>query len=89
MVVYDFKYPDLAKITYYHYLLNKKRGLLSGYKFNVVNFSDVEYSKRINPLKKEYIEVLADATETSEALYESLQKGDRRAVMRSSLKRLL
>ena len=77
LVVYDFKYPDLAKIAYYHYLLNKKSGLISDYKFNVVNFSDVEFSKRINPLKREYIEVLADATETSEALYESLQKGDR------------
>jgi hypothetical protein len=28
-------------------------------------------------LKREYIEILADATETSEALYESLQKGDK------------
>jgi hypothetical protein len=77
MVVYDFKYPDLAKITYYHYLLNKKRKIIDNYKFNVVNFSDVEYSRRINPLKREYIEMLADAMETSEALYESLQKGDR------------
>jgi hypothetical protein len=77
LVVYDFKFPDLAKITYYNYLLNKKKGLIVNYKFNVVNFSDVEHSKRINPLKREYIEVLADATETSEALYESLQKGDR------------
>jgi hypothetical protein len=24
MLVYDFKYPDLAEITYYHYLLNKQ-----------------------------------------------------------------
>ena len=37
-------------------------------------FSDIEYSRRINPLKREYIEILADATETAEALYESLQK---------------
>jgi len=77
LVVYDFKYPDLAKITYYHYLLNKKKGKIANFGFNVINFSDVEYSRRINPLKREYIEVLADAMETSEALYESLQKGDR------------
>ncbi len=78
MVVYDFKFPDLAKITYYQYQLNKKKGVLNNkYKFNVINFSDIEYSKRINPLKREYIEILADATETSEALYESLQKGDK------------
>lgn len=77
MVVYDFKFPDLAKITYYQYLKLKKEGKLKNYKFNVINFSDIEYSKRINPLKREYIEILADATETSEALYESLQKGDK------------
>ncbi len=78
MVVYDFKFPDLAKITYYQFLYLKKKGVLNNkYKFNVINFSDIEYSKRINPLKREYIEILADATETSEALYESLQKGDK------------
>jgi hypothetical protein len=77
MVVYDFKYPDLAKVTYYQYLKNKKKGLIPNYQFNVVNFDNVEYSKRINPIKREYIEVLADATETSEALCESLQKGER------------
>ncbi len=26
MLVYDFKYPTLAEITYYHYLLNKPAG---------------------------------------------------------------
>ena len=78
MVVYDFKFPDLAKITYYQYLHNKKTGKIDKkFKFNVINFSDIEYSKRINPLKREFIEILADATETSEALYESLQKGDK------------
>lgn len=77
-VVYDFKFPELAQIAYYNYLKNKKTGKIpSTFKFNVVNFSDVEYSRRINPLKREYIEILADATETAEALYESLQKGDK------------
>ena len=69
-VVYDFKFPELAK--------NKQLGKIpSNFKFNVINFSDIEYSRRINPLKREYIEILADATETAEALYESLQKGDK------------
>lgn len=75
LVVYDYKFPDLAKIAFYHYNLNKKKGLIPNYGFNVINFSDVEHSRRINPLKRVYIETLADATETSEALYESLQKG--------------
>ena len=76
-VVYDFKFPELAKIAYYNYLKNKQAGKIpQNFKFNVINFSDIEYSRRINPLKREYIEILADATETAEALYESLQKGD-------------
>ena len=77
-VVYDFKFPELAKIAYYNYQKNKLLGKIpSNFKFNVINFSDIEYSRRINPLKREYIEILADATETAEALYESLQKGDK------------
>ena len=77
-VVYDFKFPELAKIAYYNYQKNKQLGKLpNNFKFNVINFSDIEYSRRINPLKREYIEILADATETAEALYESLQKGDK------------
>lgn len=77
-VVYDFKFPELAKIAYYNYQKNKQAGKIpSNFKFNVINFSDIEYSRRINPLKREYIEILADATETAEALYESLQKGDK------------
>lgn len=77
-VVYDFKFPELAQISYYNFLKNKKLGKIpKNFKFNVINFSDIEYSRRINPLKREYIEILADATETAEALYESLQKGDK------------
>lgn len=77
-VVYDFKFPELAKIAYYNYQKNKQLGKIpSNFKFNVINFSGSEYSRRINPLKREYIEILADATETAEALYESLQKGDK------------
>lgn len=77
-VVYDFKFPELAKIAYYNYQKNKQLGKIpNNFKFNIINFSDIEYSRRINPLKREYIEILADATETAEALYESLQKGDK------------
>jgi len=78
LVVYDFKFPELGRIAYYNYRMNKHLGNInSNFKFNVINFSDIEYSKRINPLKREYIEILANATETAEALYESLQKGDK------------
>ena len=76
MVVYDYKFPTLATKLYYHYLKNKKEGTLpAGCKFNVVNFVNVEYSKRVNPIQFKYIENLAAASETAETLLESLQKG--------------
>ena len=31
MLVYDFKYPTLAEITYYHYLLNKQHKINFNY----------------------------------------------------------
>ena len=74
MCLYDFKFPDLGQIAYHHYLLAKKQGKIQNHKFLVVNMDQVEYSKRINPLKREYLQTLADASETAEAIVESLQK---------------
>lgn len=76
MMVYDFKFPDLAKIAFYNFLYNKKKGTIpSHFEFNVVNFNDIEYSRRINPLRPEYLVTLADAIETATAVVESLKKG--------------
>ena len=76
MVVYDYKFPTLATKLYYHYKLNQQHGKLpQGCKFNIVNFVDVEYSKRVNPIQLKYINSLAAASETAETLLESLQKG--------------
>ena len=76
MCVYDFKYPDLGQIAYYHYLLAKQHGRNKKHKFNVVNLDRVEYSRRINPIKRAYIQTLADASETAEAIVQSLQKSE-------------
>ena len=76
LVVYDYKFPTLASKLYYHYKKNKKLGLLpKGCKFNIINFVDVEYSRRVNPIQSKYINNLAAASETAETLLESLQKG--------------
>ncbi|GAA4339664.1 type IV secretion system DNA-binding domain-containing protein [Mucilaginibacter gynuensis] len=75
--LYDFKYPDLGQIAYYHYVMAKKAGKLKGFSFHVMNLNDVERSRRINPWKSEYIRTLADASETAEALVEALKKGDK------------
>lgn len=76
MCLYDFKFPDLAKIAYYHYCLAKQNGVNPKHKFNVINLNDVEKSCRINPLNKRYIGTLAEASEISEALIQALKKGD-------------
>lgn len=76
MVVYDYKFPTLAKKLFYHYnknkLLNKLPDKCS---FRIVNFTEVEYSNRINPIQKKYIGNLGAASETAATLLESLQKG--------------
>lgn len=76
MVVYDYKFPTLAQKLYYHYRINKKAGLTpKGCAFNIINFVNVEYSRRVNPIQLKYISNLAAASETAETLLESLQKG--------------
>lgn len=76
LVVYDYKFPTLATKLYYHYKKNQKLGKLpKGCKFNIINFVNVEYSRRVNPIQAKYIPNLAAASETAETLLESLQKG--------------
>lgn len=75
LCIYDFKFPDLAQIAYYHYLIKKRRDPDYKHEFNVINLTDVEKSKRINTLKKEYTQTLADAQEMAESVVSSLQKG--------------
>lgn len=77
MCIYDLKYPDLGKIAYYQYLLAKQEGRMLNFDFHVINLNDPSKSRRVNPFKPEYLQTLADANETSEALVEALKKGDK------------
>ena len=43
--------------------------------FRIVNFTDVEYSNRINPIQRKYIPDLSAASETAATLLASLNKG--------------
>ena len=76
MMVYDYKFPTLGKNLFYQYCKNKKYGHLpENCGFHIVNFTDVEYSNRINPIQRKYIPDLAAASETAATLLESLNKG--------------
>lgn len=78
MVVYDYKFPTLAQKLYYHYRKNKTQGKLpKDCNFNIINFVNIEYSARVNPIQQKYIANLAAAQETAETLIESLQKGQK------------
>lgn len=75
LCIYDFKFPDLAQIAYYHFLLRKSADPNYRHQFHVINLNKIEKSKRVNPLKKEYILTLAEAQEMAESMVSSLQKG--------------
>ena len=76
MMVYDFKFPTLAQTLLYQYCKNRKAGKLpQNCGFRIVNFTDVEYSNRINPIQRKYIPDLAAASETAATLLASLNKG--------------
>lgn len=78
MVVYDYKFPTLATKLYYHYRKNQQLGNIPiGCDFKMINFVNVEYSARVNPIQQKYIPNLAAAQETAETLIESLQKGQK------------
>ncbi|WP_026956657.1 type IV secretory system conjugative DNA transfer family protein [Algoriphagus vanfongensis] len=76
MCLYDFKFPDLAQIAYFHYLKAQDKKKNSNFKFHVINLDEVEYSRRINPINRRYIKTVANASETAEAIFQSLQKSD-------------
>lgn len=75
LCIYDFKFPDLAQIAYYHYLLKKNKDPDYQHQFHIINLNEVEKSKRVNPFRKEYIQTLAEAQEMAESMVSSLQKG--------------
>lgn len=75
LCIYDFKFPDLAQIAYYQYLIKKSKQTDYNYSFHVINLNEVERSKRVNPFHKKYIQTLAEAQEMAESMVSSLQKG--------------
>lgn len=75
LCIYDYKFPDLGKIAYYHWKIKRSTDKSYKHNFVVINLNEIEKSKRVNPLKKEYVNTLAEAQEMAEAMVYSLQKG--------------
>ncbi len=75
MCVYDFKYPDLSKVTYNHFLNARKKNALPGQSlFYVINFDDIRKSYRCNPLAPELMESPIDAFESSRTVLYNLNR---------------
>ncbi|WP_432327750.1 YWFCY domain-containing protein [Mucilaginibacter sp. P25] len=84
--LYDYKYPDLGKVAYYHYLLAKQHGKCLKHSFHVINLTDPERSRRINPWRSDYLQSLADASESAEGLVEAMKKVINQAAATSFLR---
>ena len=67
MFIYDFKFDDLSRIAYNHYLQNKNRYSIVPH-FYVINFDDLPRSHRCNPLDPATMCDITDAAESSRTI---------------------
>jgi len=73
MFVYDFKFDDLSRIAYNHYLLNRGRFAVTP-RFFVINFDDLSRSHRCNPLEAATLRDISDAAESSRTIMLGLNR---------------
>ncbi|WP_018612090.1 conjugal transfer protein MobC [Segetibacter koreensis] len=73
MFVYDFKYDDLTKIAYNHYLKHKKSYPVTP-KFHIINFDDISRSNRCNPLDPSSLFDLSDVAESARTIMLGLNR---------------
>lgn len=73
MLVYDFKFPSLAKETYAFFEYYKKNYDVEP-NFTVVSLDDIERSNFINPLNPKIMRKAADAIEASQTVLYNLNK---------------
>ena len=71
--VYDFKYDDLSKIVYNHWLKNKNRYPVKP-SFFVINFDDLSCSNRCNPLDHLTMKDITDAAESARTILLGLNR---------------
>lgn len=73
MMVYDFKFPALAKETFAFYEYYKEKHNIKP-RFCVVSLDDLEKSNFVNPLDPQLIRKAADAIEASQTILFNLNK---------------
>ncbi|MEE1964574.1 type IV secretory system conjugative DNA transfer family protein [Allomuricauda taeanensis] len=73
MVVYDFKFPSLAKETYGFYQFYKSKYKVEP-NFSVISLDDIEKSNFVNPISPHLIRKASDAIEASQTVLYNLNK---------------
>jgi hypothetical protein len=73
MVVYDFKFPALAKETYGFYEFYKSKYKVEP-NFSVISLDDIEKSNFVNPISPNLIRKASDAIEASQTVLYNLNK---------------
>lgn len=65
MFIHDFKFPDLTRVAYNHYLL-QRRFYKAPPTFHILNFEDIQ--ERCNPLLPDSLHSITDAASASRAI---------------------
>ncbi len=73
MLVYDFKFPSLAKETYAFFQYYKDTYNIEP-TFNVISLDDIQKSNFVNPLSPDLIRKAADAIEAAQTVLYNLNK---------------
>ncbi|GGH59821.1 hypothetical protein GCM10011379_07030 [Filimonas zeae] len=73
LFVYDYKFPDLAKITYNHLIKHADKYKVIP-RFYVINFDDLSRTHRCNPISPAQMLEIADATESSRTIMLALNR---------------
>ena len=75
MLVYDFKFPALAKETYGFYSYYKKKyGSNYNVDYAICSFDEPEYSDFVNPISVDKISGISDAIEASQTVLYNINK---------------
>lgn len=73
MMVYDFKFPSLAKETHAFFEFYKEQYKIEP-KFTVISLDDLHQSSFVNPISPQFIRKAADAIEASQTVLFNLNK---------------
>ncbi len=73
MFIYDFKFDDLTKIAYNHFLKHKNAYTIKP-KFYIINFDDLSRCHRCNPLHSDGMNDITDAVESARTILLGLNR---------------